>query len=88
MKLNLIKGLVITFAVAALGMMSVVPQSGAAGVSAGASDQEVQAAADNLYNTNKTVSEAYQKGFDEAQAAKQAAEEGDDEEEGGCCGGG
>jgi len=84
MKTNLIKSFVIAFAVAVMGMMSVAPQIGAQE----AADSSVQNAADNIYHGNKNVSEAYQQGYDQAQAAAQAAEDGEDEEEGGCCGGG
>ncbi len=84
MKTNLIKSFVIAFAAAALGFMAAVPQVGAQEEP----NQDVQNAADAIYHTNEQVSNAYQDGYDQAQAAKQAAEEGDDEEEGGCCGGG
>ncbi|OIO11975.1 MAG: hypothetical protein AUJ52_01175 [Elusimicrobia bacterium CG1_02_63_36] len=83
MKVNLVKGFVIAFAIAALGLMSAAPKIDASEPT----PDQVQKNADNLYNTNKTVSDAYQQGWDQAQAAKQAAEEGEDEEEGGCCGG-
>jgi hypothetical protein len=87
MKLKLIKGFVIAFAVAAIGMMSAVPQIDAQGVSAGSSEEDVQAAANEIYHGNKTTSDAYQQGWDQAEAQRRAAEENEDEEEGGCCGG-